>query len=185
MMDCGTFLDGYSDLRDGLLPEPARVAFEAHLRGCASCARYDRVVADGVRILGSGPPLEVSEDFMDRLRHRLYHVDDEIAARARPGPARGRAALGVAAAAVVAGFALLPGLTLRARPTVTMLPGVVAAAPPAAGSARVAVAPAEGGDAGLTARLEEVGVRVLPLPYRDVVHHSASRVTLAAYATGE
>ena len=55
MMDCGTFLDGYSDFRDGQLMLPDRVAFEAHLRECASCARYDRVVDGGVKVLRDLP----------------------------------------------------------------------------------------------------------------------------------
>lgn len=183
-MDCGTFLEGYSDYRDDLLPLPARVGFEAHLRACASCARYDRVVEGGVRVLAADAGLEVSEDFMDRLQHRLYHVEDELAAarrrRARPLRRSVAAAAGVAATAagVVAGSAVYS----RTAPTVTLLPAVAvsAPAPPAPGPVRVG-AEAES----LSARLEEVGVQVLPIPYRQVVHHSASRVALASYAPGE
>jgi anti-sigma factor RsiW len=64
MMDCDTFLDGHSDFRDGLLTLPDRVAFEAHLRECDHCARYDRVVDRGVQVLRDRPELEVSDDFM-------------------------------------------------------------------------------------------------------------------------
>jgi anti-sigma factor RsiW len=183
MMDCGTFLDGYSEYRDDLLPLPERAAFEAHLRGCDSCARYDRVVAGGVRVLHSLPELEVSDDFMDRLQHRLWHVEDELATarRRRARPLRRTAAGAVAMAAAVGGVALLPQLPSWPAPTVTMLPSVSAAAPESgARGYRVASAPEATGE-GLAARLEEVGVRVFPLPYRELVHHSAARVTLASY----
>jgi hypothetical protein len=187
-MDCGIFLDGYSDFRDDLLPLPRRVAFEAHLRECASCARYDRVVDGGVQVLRSTEELEVSDDFMERLQHRLYHVDDELAeARARRarGPGAGRAARGAAAvAAAVVALALLPPVFSRGAPTVTMLPSVAASAPAPEQPAHLGHL-AEAGEGGLAARLEEVGVQVFPLPYRQVVHHSATRVTLASYALNE
>jgi hypothetical protein len=184
-MDCTTFLDGYSDYRDGLLPLPGQAAFAAHLRGCASCARYDRVVSGGVRILAQAEELTVSDGFMDRLQHRLYHVDDELAAarrrRARP---LSRATAGAAAlAAAVGALALLPGLWTRTAPTVTMLPTVAASAPVPDFLSGFPAAERE--PPGLAARLEEVGVQALPLPYRQVVHHSASRVTLASYTAGE
>lgn len=187
-MDCGSFLEGYSDYRDDLLPLPERVRFDAHLRACDSCARYDRVLEGGVRVLAQAEELTVSDDFMDRLQHRLYHVDDELAAerrrRARPLPRRtAQAAAGLAAA--VAAVALLPRAYDRAAPDAAPPPSV-AAAPAAAPAYRVAAAPEAAGDgAGLTAQLEEVGVQVLPLPYRQAVHQSASRVTLASYAHGE
>src|SRR5688500_8635447 len=133
MMDCDTFLDGYSDFRDGMLPLPERVAFEAHLRDCASCARYDRVVAGGVKVLRGLPELEVADDFMERLQHRPGNEQDDMAAararRARGRPARRTAAVAVAAAASVAAVALVPGVYARLSPTVTMLPSAAARAP--------------------------------------------------------
>jgi hypothetical protein len=186
-MDCGTFLNGYSDFRDELLPARSREAFAAHARDCARCARYDRVIRGGVQVLTAGDDLRVSEDFMDRLQHRLYHVDDELAAaRGRRSAGSGRVRRHVAVAAAIVAVAIAPRFWIPGAPTVTMLPSVVAVGP---GSAEWDELPdvvvAASGEAGLTARLEEVGVRVLPLPYRDVVHHSASRVTLAAYSRGE
>ncbi len=183
-MDCGSFLEGYSDYRDDLLPLPARVRFVSHLRACGSCARYDRVVRGGVDVLAEAEELEVADDFMERLQHRLYHVDDELAAerRRRARPLRRTTAGGAAVAAAVAAIVLLP--QLFSAPTVTMLPTVAASAPAPMPDPRSL--PAAGMEArGLAARLEEVGVQVFPLPYRQVVHHSASRVTLASYAAGE
>jgi hypothetical protein len=155
MMDCGTFLDGYSDFRDGQLMLPDRVAFEAHLRECASCARYDRVVDGGVKVLRDLPELEVSGDFMERLQHRIWHEQDDMAAvRARRARRSSRrvAAAGMAAAASVAAVALVP----------------------------YRLAADHGAGEGLAARLEEVGVEVYPMPYGDVMYHAASNAAFSS-----
>lgn len=174
MMDCDTFLDGHSDFRDGLLTIPDRVPFEAHLRECDHCARYDRVVDKGVRVLRDRPELEVSDDFMDRLQHRLYHVDDEMAAaRRRRSPVSRGAVAALAAAASVAAVALIPRLYSGAAPTVTLLQPVAATAPaPSVPAYRVVSTP--GSSQGLAAQLEEVGVDVYPMPYGDVLYRTAS-----------
>lgn len=174
MMDCDTFLNGHSDYRDGLLMLPDRVAFEAHLRECASCARYDRVLAGGVQVLRAQPELDVSDDFMDRLQHRLYHVDDEMAAaRRRRGPVSRGAAAALAAAASIAAVALVPQIFPGASSTVTMLQPVAATAPAAAAPA-YRVAATAGPSQGLAAQLQEVGVDVYPMPYGDVLYRTAS-----------
>lgn len=45
------FLALYSDYRDGMLDENARAEMIAHMAGCASCRRYDRVIRRGVAVL--------------------------------------------------------------------------------------------------------------------------------------
>jgi hypothetical protein len=181
MMDCGTFLDGYSDFRDGMLTLPDRVAFEAHLRECASCARYDRVVDGGAKVLRDLPELEVSGDFLERLQHRLWHEQDDMAAvRARRARRSSRrvAAVGMAAAASIAAVALVPGVYSRLAPTVTMLPSAAASAPDVPPPYRLAAERSEA--EGLAARLEEVGVQVYPMPYGDVLYHAASTAALSS-----
>ena len=183
MMDCGTFLEGYSDYRDGLLTLPDRVAFAAHLRDCESCARYDRVVAGGVKVLRDLPELEVAPDFMERLQHRLWHEQDDMAAaRARRARRSSRrvAAAGVAAAATIVAAGLAPGMYARLAPTVTMLPSAAARAPQPPAPFRLAAD--HGAGEGLAARLEEVGVEVYPMPYGDVLYHAAST---AAFSSGD
>jgi hypothetical protein len=185
MMDCGTFLDGYSDFRDGLLTLPDRVAFQAHLRDCASCARYDRVVAGGVTVLRDLPELEVAPDFMDRLQHRLWHEQDDMAAaRARRARRSSRRVAGaaVAAAACIAAVGLMPGVYARFAPTVTMLPTAAAKAPAVQPPFRLAAE--DGAGQGLVARLEEVGVEVYPDPYGEVLYHAATTAALASYGGG-
>ena len=182
MMDCDTFLDGYSDYRDGLLAAAEHAAFDDHLAGCASCARYDRVVAGGVQVLRGLPEPQVSEDFMERLQHRLWHEQDDMAAararRARQAPRRA-AAVAMAAAASIAAVALVPGVYSRLAPTVTMLPSVPATTPAAEAPYRLAAD--HGAGEGLAARLEEVGVQVYPMPYGDVLYHTASTAAVAQY----
>lgn len=180
MMDCGTFLDGYSDFRDGLLTLPERAAFEAHLRDCESCARYDRVVDGGARVLRDLPELEVSGDFMERLQHRIWHEQDDMAAaRARRARRSSRrvAAAGVAAAATIGAVALAPEVYDRLAPTVTMLPSAAAKAPAVKPPFRLAAD--HGAGEGLAARLEEVGVEVYPMPYSQVLYHAASTAALS------
>lgn len=171
MMDCGDFLDGYSDFRDDRLARSARAAFDAHLEACASCARYDRVVSGGVGVLHEASALEVSDDFMDRLQHRLYHVDMERAP-ARRAPTLRTAGI-LAAAASLAAVAVVPALRPEREPA---LPAVAAHAP------RVpeAIAAPEPRP-GMAAQLEQVGVQVYSTRYRDVLYRTAS---LAADGAG-
>lgn len=102
-MDCESFLAGYSEYRDGLLSPSDRAVFDSHLAGCETCQRYDRVVKQGTELVRSLPSAHASDDFLDRLKHRLYHVDDGIPlAGSRLG---GSAALvGVAAVGLLALF---------------------------------------------------------------------------------
>lgn len=96
VMDCGEFLEGYSDYSDGLrTPEQLR-DFDSHLRECRTCARYHRVVEQGIDLFRHLPRPDASPDFLPRLRHRLYHIDDHTVLGSRLG---GGAAL-VAMAAV-------------------------------------------------------------------------------------
>ncbi|HEU0013145.1 MAG TPA: zf-HC2 domain-containing protein [Longimicrobium sp.] len=176
MIDCGSFLEGYSDYRDGLLPRAEREAFAAHLRVCASCARYDRAVARGAGVLRELPELEVSDDFGARLQHRLFHLEDEMAVRRRRRVRMPRYAV-TAAAAAVAAVAFVP-LAQRATPGVmTMLPSVAVQAP-RPDPAHLA------SSEGYAARLEEVGVDVYPTPYREVLYRGGAVATLAGYEPG-
>lgn len=77
MVDCSQFLDGYSDFRDDLLASDVREAYAAHMAECPGCARYHRVVDRGVHLFRELPQLQASEDFLPRLQHRIYHLDEE------------------------------------------------------------------------------------------------------------
>lgn len=172
-MDCDVFLDGYSDFRDGLLPEGQRAGFQAHLASCGSCARYDRVLSRGVGVLRDEEPLEVSEDFMARLQHRIYHEDEARAARRRGS--RARAVAGTLAAAAAVGAVTLVSLD-GAQPAAD---STLAVQP--AGADDIA-AEARDAQTDLGARLEQVGVQVYPMPYRDVLYRTASAASSAGHA---
>jgi hypothetical protein len=74
-MVCDQFVERYTEYRDGLLAPEARREVEEHLDRCPCCTRYDRVMQRGLNILAEIPCAESSDDFMPRLRHRLYNVD--------------------------------------------------------------------------------------------------------------
>ena len=105
-MECKEFLDGYSSYLDGLVAEDERQAFRAHIEDCDSCARYDRVVQRGLRVFRNLPRLDPPDDFLPRLRHRIYHLEDDIPlSSARHG---GSAALLAVAAVGLLALAWLP-----------------------------------------------------------------------------
>lgn len=107
-MECDEFISGYSSYRDGLLDTGREERFRDHLATCDSCSRYDRVVRRGTEVLRDLPRPEPSPDFLARLRHRLYHVRDDIPLNAaRDG---GTAVVALAAVGLLA-FAWLPFAT--------------------------------------------------------------------------
>ena len=126
MLDCAEFLEDYTDFRDGSLEAGRRVDFEAHLAACASCARYDRVLREGVELFRGLPEIEPSSDFLPRLQHRIFHVEDE--ARLRERRASGASAVLIGGIAVAIGATAWAPL-MRAHPAVVELPPVVAHAP--------------------------------------------------------
>ena len=82
-MTCTDFLDGFSDYLDGAVPGPRGSEFESHLESCEECARYARVLKEGLGILG-GLELDVPSDFRDRLERRIALDADD--ARSGFGP---------------------------------------------------------------------------------------------------
>lgn len=126
MLDCSQFLEGYSAYRDGELDNHLRAQFEAHRATCARCARYDWVISEGVRLYRRSPELSPSEDFLPRLQHRLYHVEDERRLR-RPHGSGVQVAVTLAIAATIAAVAWVPAT--RSSPEMLQLPPIAARAP--------------------------------------------------------
>lgn len=109
-MRCQEFLVRHTDYLDGLLGSEESRRYEDHIVECASCARYDRVIRQGVEILRAAPAIEPSPDFFPRLQHRLYHVEDELRTGSR-GPGA-NAVVSLAIAGVLALLAWSPLLRL-------------------------------------------------------------------------
>jgi anti-sigma factor RsiW len=99
---CDEILAAHSDYLDGQLPASEAAKVQWHLATCAACGRYDRVVRRGAELARELPAVEPSDDFAERLQHRLFHVQDGPAiAEAR------RAGAGVAATMAMVGVIAL------------------------------------------------------------------------------
>lgn len=127
MVSCIDFLRDYTDYRDGMLSAAGSAAMDAHLAACASCERYDEVVARGVRELRAVPELTPSDDFLPRLQHRIYHVEEERTWWSRRD-ASGTSVSFVALIVLLFGLAAWLPL-LRPQPPLVELPAVAALAP--------------------------------------------------------
>jgi anti-sigma factor RsiW len=128
MVNCSDFLRDYSSYRDGLLGAERRAAFEAHVSECPSCDRYDRVVGDGVGQLQALRTVEPSHDFMPRLQHRLYHLEEERTWWSRRDASGASAGFVLLLAIAIGVTAWLP-VTPKPKELVVELPPVAAAPP--------------------------------------------------------
>ncbi len=99
-MRCAEFLNAYSEFVDDRLPPARHALFREHLANCSACCRYHRVLHQGVAECRSLPTVHSSQDFLPRLQHRLFHVDDA-------GRLTHRHHLGAAALVAVASVGLL------------------------------------------------------------------------------
>jgi anti-sigma factor RsiW len=108
-MKCTEFIALTSEYVDGYLCGPEVAAFDAHLQRCAACARYLRVVEQGISLAREMDEIQPSEDFDWRLNRRLREIDDVMAERTR-SVASG-ATLAVAIAGMVAFLAWSPILS--------------------------------------------------------------------------
>lgn len=181
MVDCETFLAEYSALRDGLVSEGLRVALEAHRDGCSACARYDRVIRGGTRLVREQPALEVSDDFLARLEGRLYEVDLERVVEARyAGAGAGTATVTLSVAALIAAAAWMP--------VVSFENGSAGAdrVPASAPAVQVAVSPDTQFEAARQATLagQLMALGVMETPYSDLLFRDSSLAAPVAVLAG-
>lgn len=127
MVTCADFRLEYSDYRDGLMSPTRSAEVEAHLATCASCGRYDRAVGTGVAELRTLPTLSASSDFLPRLQHRLYHLEEERSLWSRPTLSGTSTGFVVMLVLLIGAAAWAP--LLRGKPPVVELAPVVAHAP--------------------------------------------------------
>ena len=95
-MTCSDYIKNFSDLIDGNTAEEDLQAFEEHLHECSACSRHRHVIEQGSALLRTLPKPKLSENFVPRLRHRLYHVDDQHTLRSATSVAMPAALLTVA-----------------------------------------------------------------------------------------
>ena len=124
MTSCSDFLEHYSDLRDDLLDATTRARLVEHMDICPTCARYDRVVSDGVGMLLDVQEIAPSEDFVHRLDTRLALADELLDTRPASGAPVGFV---MAVAVAIVAVAWLPALRTGRDPV--MLPAAQAHAP--------------------------------------------------------
>jgi len=104
LCDCDRFVQEYSDYRDGALSAEQEAEFREHVKTCPCCARYDRVLRAGSELLAHLPAELPTDDFMPRLQHRLYNVDEGLSDMPAHRFAGGAALVGVAAVGLLALF---------------------------------------------------------------------------------
>ncbi len=136
-MTCSDFVACLSEYLDGMASEEDHREVEDHLTSCPSCRRYYDVVVRGVELLRTLPEPELTRDFVPRLKHRIYHVDersllDGHASSAAPG-------LTVMAMAVVLAVVAWAPTLKPAAPEVE-LPAIEVSSPPSAPRYRMAPA---------------------------------------------
>ena len=100
-MTCSEYFKNFSDFIDGNTAEEDVRAFEEHLNECAACSRHRRVIEQGSALLRTLPKPKLSENFVPRLRHRLYHVDDQYSLRSAASVATPAALLAMAVILII------------------------------------------------------------------------------------
>ena len=116
MLSCKDCLARHSDYLDARLDAIAAAEIREHLASCPRCARYDRVLRRGVKILASQPPIEPSPDFIFQLDQRIQFEHQRAAFQ----PVRFLAAASVAVAAMLALAAWIPVLMLATQDKVAV-----------------------------------------------------------------
>jgi hypothetical protein len=74
---CDQLRDRHSDFIDGLLRPEEMAELQAHIDECDACARYDRVLRNGLSLVRDLSEVRPSDDFEHRLQHRLFHLQDD------------------------------------------------------------------------------------------------------------
>lgn len=103
-MQCKSFVDEYTDYRDGFVSPAREAEFREHGLHCPDCGRYDRVMRSGLELLSEIPRPESSDDFMTRLQHRLYNLDQGVVDKSSHRLLGSAALVGVATVGVLALF---------------------------------------------------------------------------------
>lgn len=126
-MNCSQVVENFSEYLDGAASDEDSATIEGHLESCPECSRYAAVLERGSRLVRSLPEPELREDFVPRLQHRLFHVDNERAIQAHG--ASGAPALTVLGIAVLLAAIAWSPTVFSESPVVQLDPIVVDRAP--------------------------------------------------------
>jgi anti-sigma factor RsiW len=108
VLSCSDCLARHSEYLDGVMDNVTTEEWRIHLAECAECARYDRVVRRGLKVLAAQAHIEPSSDFMAQLQRRLAVEERRTALR----PMTSLAGASLAVAAMLAFAAWIPVLIL-------------------------------------------------------------------------
>jgi len=70
-LTCQEFVELVTDYLEGVMPEPERARFEAHLNECVSCASYLDQFRSTIRLTGRLTESSISPDVRDELLSRF------------------------------------------------------------------------------------------------------------------
>lgn len=105
-LSCAEFRARHAEHLDGLLSDTEEPRWREHARTCLPCARHDRAVRRACDLVRSLPCLSTSEEFQPRLRHRIFHIQDEEHFTRRGSG--GHVAVSLAVACLMAALAWTP-----------------------------------------------------------------------------
>lgn len=71
MLTCSEVLERHSEYLDGEMPKADAARWREHLAICASCARYDRVLRNGLKLFSALPHTEPDSDFTTYIKFRI------------------------------------------------------------------------------------------------------------------
>jgi hypothetical protein len=104
-MTCQECLERYSEFVDEVLDGADRERCRTHLERCPACARYHRVMQQGLNLAREMVPVQASPDFGERLQYRLYDEQDIRARQDRHGTTGTAVSLAVAATIALVAWA--------------------------------------------------------------------------------
>ena len=102
MLSCKEVLARHSEYLDGEMAAADSERWRAHLDACPPCARYDRILRKGMRLLSETPHVEPDPSFKLHLRYRI--ADEERRLDVRPATMNAAASLSVAAMLALAAW---------------------------------------------------------------------------------
>jgi len=76
-MNCKKFYRDFSGYIDRTLPEERIEEIEEHIGSCETCSSYYRIVTEGAREYRALPELQMPDDFLGRLEHSIYDLEEE------------------------------------------------------------------------------------------------------------